>query len=90
MKTKPHREKKGQLAFDIFTTSPSGSASHIKSVETLAVARQHLKQIARNAAGDCFIYSKQNGIVELFIKSEPKNPPLTMRSFHIIRGKLAS
>jgi hypothetical protein len=78
------------LAFEIFTTSPSGGALHIESVETLAIARHHLKQIARSAAGDCFIYSKENGIVELFIKSKPKNPPLTMRSFHIIRGKLAS
>jgi hypothetical protein len=59
-------------------------------VDSLAVARQHLKQLARTAAGDCFIYSKENGIVELFVKSDPKNPPLTMRAFHIIRGKLAS
>jgi hypothetical protein len=90
MKTKARDEKKRQLAFDIFTTSPSGGARRIESVDSLAVARQHLKQLARTAAGDCFIYSKENGIVELFVKSEPKNPPLTMRSFHIIRGRLAS
>jgi hypothetical protein len=90
MKTKQHREKKRQLAFDIFTTSPSGGARHIESVESLAVARQHLKQVAHGAIGDCFIYSKENGIVELFIKSDAKSPPLTMRSFHTIRGKLAS
>ena len=90
MKNKPHREKTEQLAFGIFATSPSGGAQHIESVETLAVARQHLKKIARNAPGDCFIYCKKNGIVELFVKSDTKNPPLTMRSFYIFRAKLAS
>ena len=90
MKTKPHREKTEQLAFDIFTTSPSGGAQHIESVETLAVARQHLKQIARNAPGDCFIYCKKDGIIELFVKADPYNPPLTMHSFYIFRAKLAS
>jgi hypothetical protein len=90
MKSAAQHAKKKQLAFEIFTTSSSGAARHMESVDSLAVARQHLKQLARNATGDCFIYSKQNGIVELFIKSDPKNPPLTLRSFHLIRGKLAS
>jgi hypothetical protein len=86
MKIKARHAKKRQLAFDIFTTSTSGGAHHIESVETLAVARQHLKQLARTATGDCFIYSKQNGIVELFIKSDPKNPPLTMPSLYYRLG----
>jgi hypothetical protein len=86
MKIKARHAKKRQLAFDIFTTSTSGGAHHIESVETLAAARQHLKQLARTATGDCFIYSKQNGIVELFIKSDPKNPPLTMPSLYYRLG----
>jgi hypothetical protein len=89
MKTKARHEKKKQLAFEIFTTSPSGSARHIESVETLAVARKHLKQLARTAAGGCFIYSKQNGIVELCVCADLEKPH-PMRSFHIIRGRLAS
>ena len=90
MKTKARHEKKGHLAFDIFTTSPSGRAQHIESVGSLAVARQHLKQLARNAAGDCFIYSKENGIVELFVKSDRLKPCPPMHSPHIIRGRVAS
>jgi hypothetical protein len=90
MKTKARHEKQGQLAFDIFTTSPSGSARHIESVEGLAVARKHLKQLALSAAGDCFIYSKEGGIVELIVHSDPQTPHPTTRSSHIIRGRLAS
>jgi hypothetical protein len=90
MKTKTRHGKKRQLAFDIFTTSPSGSARHIESVEGLAVARQHLKQLARSATGDCFIYSKVGGIVELMIHSDRQKPHPTTRSSHIIRGRLAS
>jgi hypothetical protein len=76
MKTKARHEKKGQLAFDIFTTSPSGSSKHIESVESLAVARQHLKQLARRATGDCFIYCKDNGIVELIVCSDRQSRSL--------------
>jgi hypothetical protein len=90
MKRKARHEKKRRLPFDIFTTSPSGNAHHIESVGSLAVARQHLKQLARTAAGDCFIYSQENGIVELFVKSDRLRPCPTMRSSHIIRGRLAS
>jgi hypothetical protein len=90
MKTKARHEKKGQLAFDIFTTSPSGSSQHIESVESLAVARQHLKQLARRATGDCFIFSEENAIVELIVYSDAQKPRRTMRSSHIIQGRLAS
>jgi hypothetical protein len=90
MKTKARREKKGQPTFDIFTTSPSGSAQHIESVESLAAARQHLKQLVRRATGDCFIYSKENGIVELIVYSDAQKPRPTTRSSHIIQGRLAS
>jgi hypothetical protein len=90
MKTKARHGKKGQLAFDIFTTSPTGSARHVESVESLAVARQHLKQLARTATGDCFICSKENSTVELIVRSDLQQPRRTMRSSHIIRGRLAS
>ena len=90
MKTKTRHEKKRHPAFDIFTTSPSGNARHIESVGSLAAARQHLKQLALSATGDCFIYSEENGIVELFVKSDRLQPRPTMRSSHIIRGRLAS
>jgi hypothetical protein len=90
MKSKAQRAKKRQLAFDIFTTSPSGGARHIESVDSLAVARQHLKQLARTAAGDCFIYSKKGGIVELMIHSDRQKPVPPMHSSQIIRGRLAS
>jgi hypothetical protein len=89
MKTKARHEKKKQLAFDIFTTSPSGRARHIETVEGLAVARQRLRQIACGVTGDCFIYSKENGIVELFVCAD-REMPRPKRSSHIIRGKLAS
>ena len=90
MKTKARHEKKRYLAFDIFTTSPSGRAQHIESVGSLAVARQHLKQLVRSVAGDCFIYSKDNGIVELFVKAERLKSCPPMHFTHIIRGRLAS
>jgi hypothetical protein len=76
--------------FDIFTTSPSGSTRHIESVESLAIARQHLKQLARRATGDCFIYSKENGIVELFVYSGSQKPRSATHFFPIIQGGLAS
>jgi len=63
MKTKAYRGKKGRRVFDIFITSPFGSARHIESVEGLTVARQHLKQLGRTATGDCFFYSKEGGMV---------------------------
>jgi hypothetical protein len=90
MKTKARHGKKGRRVFDIFTTTPCGSARHIESVEGLAVARKHLKQLALSATGDCFIYSKVGGIVELMIHSDRQKPHPTARSSHIIRGKLAS
>jgi hypothetical protein len=90
MKTKARHEKRKQLAFEIFTTSPSGSARHIESVEGIAVARQRLQQIACGVTGDCFIYSDEGGIVELIVHSDPQTPHPTTRSSHIIRGKLAS
>jgi hypothetical protein len=51
MKTKARHENKGHFAYDIFTTSSSGRAQHIESVGTVAVARQHLNQLARSAVG---------------------------------------
>jgi hypothetical protein len=46
-----------------------------------AIARQHLKQLARRATGDCFIYSKENGIVELFVYSGSQKPRSAPHSF---------
>jgi hypothetical protein len=90
MKTKARHGKKGRRVFEIFTTSPSGSARHIESVAGLAVARKHLKQLALSATGDCFIYSEFGGIVELMVHSDRKKPLPPMHCSHIIRGRLAS
>jgi len=56
--------------FDIFTVSPDGQPVWIESVETLENACEDLRKAARIAPQrDCFIYSKENGIVELVLRA---------------------
>jgi hypothetical protein len=59
-----------QTAFDIFIRLPDGHPVWMEAVENLEQARTRLKQVARNALGDCFIYSEKNGIVELIVRSD--------------------
>ena len=54
-----------QPRFDIFARLPDGHPLWIQSFETLEEARERAKQLARNALGDCFIYSEKGGVVEL-------------------------
>jgi hypothetical protein len=53
--------------FDIFARLPDGHPLWIQSCESLAEARKRLKQVARNALGDYFIYSEETGVVELIV-----------------------
>jgi hypothetical protein len=59
-----------QTAFDIFVRLPDGHPLWIEAVQNLEQARKCLKKVACNAVGDCFIYSKKNGIVELIVRSD--------------------
>jgi hypothetical protein len=42
----------------------------IQSFESLAEAKKRLKQLARKALGDCFIYSEERGVVEFIVHGE--------------------
>ena len=59
-----------QTAFDIFVRLPDGHPLWIEAVENFEQARKCLKKVARNAVGDCFIYSEKNGVVELIVRSD--------------------
>ncbi len=56
--------------FAIFAMLPDGQPFWIESVETLEDARECLREVARNAPGDCFIYSAKRGVEALIIHSE--------------------
>ena len=56
--------------FAIFVTLPDGHPFWIESVEKLEDARERLREAARNAPGDCFIYSAKSGVEALIIHSE--------------------
>jgi hypothetical protein len=75
--------------FDIFVTA-GGHARYVETVENLAAARKRLKQLARKAPGDCFLYSTESGIVELVVHPESPKRLQTTHSSHIVRGRLAS
>jgi hypothetical protein len=62
-----------QTVFDIFVRLPDGHPMWIEAVETFEQARKCLNRAARNAIGDCFIYSEKNGIVELIVHSDLSN-----------------
>ena len=56
--------------FAIFAMLPDGQPFWIESVETLEDARERLREVARNAPGDCFIYSAKSGVEAIIIHSE--------------------
>jgi hypothetical protein len=57
-------------AFSILAVMPDGHPLWIESVENLEDARERLREVARNAPGDCFIYSEKTGVVALAIHSD--------------------
>ena len=59
-----------RTTFAIFTMLPDGQPFWIESVENLEDARERLREVARNAPGDCFIYSEKTGVVALAIHSD--------------------
>lgn len=75
--------------FAIFTMLPYGQPFWIESVENLEDARERLREVARNAPGDCFIYSEKTGVVELIIHSELRER-LSPHSSHVAQGQQAS
>lgn len=75
--------------FHIFITA-RGHASYVETAKNLAAARKRLKQLAHNASGDCFLYSLEDGIVELIVRPElPKRLQKAAKP-QIIGGRLAS
>jgi hypothetical protein len=78
-----------RATFDIFITA-GGHAQYVETVENLAAARKRLKQLAHNASGDCFLYSIEDGFVELIVRPELPKRLQKVRSSHIVRGRLAS
>lgn len=77
------------VTFDIFLTA-GGHAQYVETVKNLAAARKRLKQIASKSSGDCFLYSSENGLVELIVRSELPTRLQKARTPHIVRGRLAS
>jgi hypothetical protein len=75
--------------FAIFTMLPDGRPFWIESVETLEAARACLREVARNAPGNCFIYSAKSGVVELIIHSELQER-LSPHSSHVVQKGQAS
>ena len=75
--------------FDIFITA-GGHAQYVETVKNLTAARKRLKQLAREASGDCFLYSTERGIVELIVRPELPKRLQKYRSPHIVQGRLAS
>jgi hypothetical protein len=65
--------------FDVFTVSPDGQPLWIESIESLKDARERLRELARNVPQDCFIYSEENGVVELLIHSDLQDCHTTAR-----------
>ena len=57
--------------YDIFTDSPGAQPVWIESVQDLEGARERLREVARIAPRrDCFIYSDDNGIVEIIVHAD--------------------
>ena len=52
------------VKFDVFTRLPDGHPLWVDSFESLEQAKARLKELARNAVADYFIYSEERGIVE--------------------------
>jgi hypothetical protein len=53
--------------FDVFARLSDGTPILIGSFDDLEQARHRLKELARDAVGDCFIYSEEKGITELVV-----------------------
>jgi hypothetical protein len=81
--------EKTRPTFDIFITA-GGHARYVETLKNLAAARNRLKQLARNASGHYFIYSKKSGVVELIVHLELRERLSKAQSSHVIRGRLAS
>jgi hypothetical protein len=75
--------------FHIFINS-GGHAQYLETVENLAAARKRLKQVAQNASGDCFLYSVDEGIVELIVRPELPKRLQKAPKLHIVQGRRAS
>jgi hypothetical protein len=73
--------------FHIFINS-GGHAHYVETVENLAAARKRLKQVAQNASGDCFLYSVDEGIVELIVR--PSKRLQKAAKPHVVPGRRAS
>jgi hypothetical protein len=84
----PAEAKMGRI-FHIYITA-GGHASYVETAENLATARKRLKQLAHNASGDCFLYSLEDGIVELIVRPELPKRLQKAAKHHIIGGRLAS
>ena len=57
--------------FDIFTDSPGAQPEWIESAEDLEDAKERLREVACIAPRrDCFIYSKEGGIVEAILRAD--------------------
>jgi hypothetical protein len=75
--------------FAIFAMLPDGQPFWIESVENLEDARERLREVARNAPGDCFIYSAKSGVVELIIHSVLRER-LSPHASHMVQKGQAS
>jgi hypothetical protein len=75
--------------FAIFVMLPDGQPFWIESVEKLEDARERLREVARNAPGDCFIYSAKSGVVELIIHSVLRER-LSPHASHMVQKGQAS
>jgi hypothetical protein len=53
--------------FDIFMRLPDGRPLLLQSFQTFEDAKDHLEEVAQDASGDCFIYSEEKGVVELYV-----------------------
>ena len=63
--------RKMRPTYDIFTDSPGAQPVWIESVQDLEGARERLREVARIAPRrDCFIYSDDNGIVEIIVHAD--------------------
>jgi hypothetical protein len=64
-------EAKMKPTFDIFTDSPGAQPEWIESAEDLEDAKERLREVACIAPRrDCFIYSKDGGIVEVILRAD--------------------
>ena len=76
--------------FDIFEISFDGLPVWRESVKDLKTARERLRQVARaSPRRDCFIYSKDGGVVEIIFRTDFRKLWMTY-SPHEIESREAS